>query len=259
MASGLCLLAGWLVGNLGAGLTANLGAFAALYGSGRPYRNRARLLGLVVCSLVLSVVAGVEAATVPSPFSVAVAALIATIASFFCTALNVGPPGAYIFMLACAAGTSMYGQGPHLAQIAILVVAGGFVSRTLHMLGAIWRPRGPESQAVASAALAVADFIDSATHGQSDLLRHKAATSLHDAWRALIAWQPVRCETGSFAGTQPRAAWAICRSGPRRQCGPPARSDREGRSPKYQIACSSAAERGRPCRSERTALLLRAS
>jgi hypothetical protein len=74
---------------------------------------------------------------VPSPWvSVAVAALIATIASFLCTALNVGAPGAYIFMLACAADTSMYGQEPHLAQIAILVVAGGFVSWTLHMLGA---------------------------------------------------------------------------------------------------------------------------
>src|ERR1700748_2566986 len=158
MASGLCLLAGWLLGNLGAGLTANLGAFAALSGSGRPYRNRARLLGLVVCGLVLSVVAGVEAATVPSPWvSVAVAALIATVASFFCSALNVGPPGAYMFMLACAAGTSMYGQGSHLAQIAMLVAAGGLVSWTLHMLGAFWRPRGPECQAVASAALAVAD------------------------------------------------------------------------------------------------------
>jgi uncharacterized membrane protein YccC len=192
MASGLCLLAGWLLGNLEAGLTANLGAFAALNGSGRPYRNRARLLGLVVCGLVLSVVAGVEAATVPSPWiSVAVAALIATIASFFCSALNVGPPGAYIFKLACAAGSSMYGQGSHLAQIAMLVAAGGLVSWTLHMLGAYWRPRGPESQAVASAALAVADFIDSAAHGHSDLPCHKAATSLHDAWRALIAWQPL--------------------------------------------------------------------
>ena len=193
MASGLCLLAGWLLGNLGAGLTANLGAFAALYGSGRPYRNRARLLGLVVCGLVLSVVAGVEAATVPSPWvSVAVAALIATLASFFCSALNVAPPGAYMFMLACAAGTSMYGQGPHLAQIAMLVAAGGVVSWTLHMLGALWQPRGPECQAVANAALAVGEFIDSGERGPSDLPRHKAATSLHDTWRALIVWQPAR-------------------------------------------------------------------
>ena len=193
MASGICLFAGWLLDNQGAGLTATLGAFAALYGSGRPYANRATLLGLVVCGLVLSVVAGVEAATVPSPWiGVAVAALIASLASYFCTALSIGPPGAYMFILACAAGTSMYGQGPRLAQIAMLVAAGGAVSWTLHMLGVFWRRRGPERQAVANAALAVADFIDSATQGPSDLPRHKAATSLHDAWRALIAWQPAR-------------------------------------------------------------------
>jgi len=133
----------------------------------------------------------VEATTVPNPWAgVVVAALIATLASFFCTALNVGPPGAYMFMLACAAGTAMYGQGPHLAKIATLVAAGGAVSWILHMLGALWQPRGPEQQAVSNAASAVADFIDSAAHGQADLRRHKAATSLHDAWRTLIAWQP---------------------------------------------------------------------
>ncbi len=126
---------------------------------------------------------------------VTVAALIATLASFFCSALNVGPPGAYMFMLACAVGTSMSGQGPHLARIAMLVAAGGAVSWTLHMLGALWQPRGPERQAVANAASAVADFIDSAARGQSDLPRHKAATSLHDAWRALIAWQPARARS----------------------------------------------------------------
>jgi uncharacterized membrane protein YccC len=190
-ASGICLFAGWLLDNLGAGLTASLGAFAALYGSGRPYRNRARFLALVVCGLVVSVVAGVEAATVPSPWvSVAVAALIASLATFFCTALNVAPPGAYMFMLASAAGTSMNGQGSHLAQIAMLVAAGGAVAWILHMLGALWQPRGPECNAVANAALAVADFIDSAAPRQPDLPRHKAATSLHDAWRALIIWQP---------------------------------------------------------------------
>jgi uncharacterized membrane protein YccC len=193
MASGVCLLAGWLLDNQGAGLTANLGAFVALYGSGRPYINRARLLALIVCSLVLCVVAGVEAATVPNPWiSIAVAALIAILASFFCTALNVGPPGAYMFMIACAAGTSMAGQGSHLAQIALLVAAGGMVSWTLHMLGALWQPRGPEYQAVANAASAVAGFIESAANDQSDLACHKAAASLQDAWRVLIAWQPAR-------------------------------------------------------------------
>jgi uncharacterized membrane protein YccC len=193
MASGICLLAGWLLDDQAAGLTANLGAFVALYGSGRPYRNRARLLALIICGLVLCVVVGVEAAAAPHPWAgVAVAAMIAALASFFCSALNVGPPGAYMFMLACAAGTTMYGQGPQLSKIAMLVAAGGVISWMLHMLGALWQPRGPEHQAVANAASAVADFIDSAAHGRSDLPRHQAATSLHDAWRALIAWQPAR-------------------------------------------------------------------
>jgi uncharacterized membrane protein YccC len=184
---------GWMLDDLGAGLTANLGAFFALYGSGRPYRNRARLLALIVCGLVFCVVAGVEAATAPTPWvSVVLAALIATLASFFCSALNVEPPGAYMFLLACAAGTSMYEQGPYLARIAILVAAGGVVSWTLHMLGVFWRRRGPECQAVANAAVAVADFIDNTARDKSDLLRHTAATGLHDAWRALIAWQPAR-------------------------------------------------------------------
>src|SRR4051812_49827068 len=97
-----------------------------------------------------------------------------------------------MFMLACAAGTSMYGQASHLARIAMLVAAGGLVSWILHMLGALWRPRGPECQAVSNAALAIADFIDSGAQEQSDRRRHKAATSLHDAWRALISWQPAR-------------------------------------------------------------------
>jgi uncharacterized membrane protein YccC len=83
-------------------------------------------------------------------------------------------------------------QGPHLARVAMLVAAGGAVSWVLHMLGALWQPRGPEHQAVANAASAVADFIDSAAQGPADLPRHKAATTLHDAWRALISWQPAR-------------------------------------------------------------------
>jgi uncharacterized membrane protein YccC len=125
MASGICLYAGWMFDHSGAGLIANLGALAALYGSGRPYRNRGRLLALVLCGLVICVVVGVAAATLPNPWvSVALAALIATLASFFCSALNAGPPGAYMLMLACAVGTAIHGQGSHLPQIAMLVAAG---------------------------------------------------------------------------------------------------------------------------------------
>src|SRR3954452_16746180 len=52
MASGICLFAGWVLDDMGAGLTASLGAFVALYGSGRPFRNRARLLVPIGCGLI---------------------------------------------------------------------------------------------------------------------------------------------------------------------------------------------------------------
>jgi hypothetical protein len=117
MASGICMVAGWLLDDQAAGLMANLGAFVVLYGSGRPYHNRAILLALIAGGLVFCVVAGVEAALVPNPWvSVAVAALIATLASFLCTALNVGPPGAYILMLACEdRGACRGGRGGRVA------------------------------------------------------------------------------------------------------------------------------------------------
>ena len=37
------VLVGWAVGDVAAGLIATIGGFTALYGSGRPYLNRARI------------------------------------------------------------------------------------------------------------------------------------------------------------------------------------------------------------------------
>jgi uncharacterized membrane protein YccC len=52
---GAPVLVGWLVGDLTSGLTATLGGFTALYGSGRPYRNRAALLAVIAVSLSAAV------------------------------------------------------------------------------------------------------------------------------------------------------------------------------------------------------------
>ena len=48
---GTPVLAGWLLGDLTAGLIATLGAFTGLYGGGRPYVNRAQLLAVIALSL----------------------------------------------------------------------------------------------------------------------------------------------------------------------------------------------------------------
>ena len=52
------VLAGWLLGDLTAGLIATLGAFTGLYGRGQPYVNRAQLLAVIALSLSLSAAVG---------------------------------------------------------------------------------------------------------------------------------------------------------------------------------------------------------
>lgn len=190
-AMGGCALTGWLLGDQAAGLTATLGAFTALYGSGRPFLHRAGLLAAIAVGLAACVALGVLTAAVASPWpGVFAAALIALVASFLCSALLVGPPGAYLFTLACAAATNMHGHGGDVGRIALLVLAGGAVAWALQMAGALWRPRGPEERAVAAAAAAVADYIEASAHGPADMQRHATAIILHETWLTLAARQP---------------------------------------------------------------------
>lgn len=121
---GAPVLGGWLAGDVSAGLMATIGAFTALYGSDRPYLNRALYLALIAVSFAIAVALGVWAAETVW-LVVPVVVLIATIATFLCNALRVAPPGAYMFALACAAATAM--PLGHLTggQIGLLVLAGG--------------------------------------------------------------------------------------------------------------------------------------
>jgi uncharacterized membrane protein YccC len=188
-AMGLAGLAGWAFYDLAAGLIATMGAFTALYGSDRPYRNRAALLGAVVAGFVVCVTTGVLAATWLTPWpGILVAAAGATVAAFLCSAARTGPPGAYLFALATAASTSMHSVAP--SQVALSVALGGIIGFALQTVGALWRPHGPEEQAVARAAEAVADFVDHAQNDSHDILRHATASSLYESWTALVGRQP---------------------------------------------------------------------
>ena len=90
-------------GDVAAGLIATLGAFTSRYGGGRPYLNRAIQLAVIAVSLAAAVALGVWAAQVPCVGVLTVSA-IGVAAVLLCDALAVGPPGAYIFVVACAAG-----------------------------------------------------------------------------------------------------------------------------------------------------------
>ncbi|MEW9614975.1 FUSC family protein [Shinella sp. S4-D37] len=191
LAMGVPAAAGWLAGDLPAGLMATIGGFTAVYGNDRPFVNRAFHLGAIAIAFALAVMIGVAAGgavwlTIP------VIALIATAAAFLCSALKVSPPGAYLFTLAVAAGTAMGAE--HLAwwHVGALVFAGGAFAWMLHMAGAVFAPRGPEVQALKAAARAVGAFLSAAGTPRADIARHQAAIALHLAWTALVGQQPVQ-------------------------------------------------------------------
>ncbi|MDT7756830.1 MAG: hypothetical protein QOH27_2728 [Mycobacterium sp.] len=186
---GVPVLVGWSAGDLGAGLTATLGGFTALYGSGRPYLNRAALLAVVAVALSAAVGLGIWMASIPW-LGVLTVAAIATAATLLCNALEVGPPGAYQFALVCAVGIGLHSGHQDPIRSALLLLAGGGLAWVVHMAGAAFGPRGPEKSAVAAGGLAVADYIDAIATNGEDAARHQAAQAMHEAWKDLISRQP---------------------------------------------------------------------
>ncbi|MDR5752457.1 MULTISPECIES: FUSC family protein [unclassified Caballeronia] len=165
---------------------ATIGAFTALYGSERPYSNRAWLLAGLALSFSAIVTLGVWVQQWPL-MAVPLVTLIAMIATFVCQSLRIGPPGAYMFALACAAGTAV---PVPVDRVFWLVLGGGAVSWVVHMFGALVALRGPEKSAVAAAADAVAYFAQATGIEARDRARHDAALALHDAWATLVSFQP---------------------------------------------------------------------
>lgn len=189
LAMGIPVLAGWLAGDTTAGLMATLGAFTALYCGDRPYAARAIALAVIALAFAGAVVFGLWLE--PHGWAVLPAlVLVAMLATWLCNAMRVGPPGAYLFVLACASGTAMPAGHLPAWHAGLLVLAGGAVAWALHTAGALWQLRGPERRAVAAAARAVAAGID--PHGGEDPpARRRAAQALHDSWQMLVGFQPI--------------------------------------------------------------------
>lgn len=188
---GAPILAGWLAGDVPAGLMASIGGFTALYGSGRPYLNRARQLAMIALAFALAVGLGLWVAASTWAVIVAVAA-IAMLSTWLANALQIGPPGAYMFMLACAAGTAMPASHLGPGHAATLVLGGGAFAWLVHMGGALAWPRGPERNAVTAAGKAVAAYIEAMGSTHENAARHRAAFLLHEAWTTLVSRQPAR-------------------------------------------------------------------
>ena len=125
----------------------------------RPYLNRGAQLAVVSVALAAAVAVGSWAAEVPW-LGVAVVSAVAVAAVWLCNALVIGPPGAYVFALACAAGVGASAQ--HLApwQTGALVLSGGAVAWLVQMVGGLHGWRRPERSAVSAAGAAVATYVE---------------------------------------------------------------------------------------------------
>ncbi|MEX3939951.1 FUSC family protein [Paraburkholderia sp. EG287B] len=190
LSSGIPVVIGWFAGDIKAGLLATIGAFTALYGSGRPYRNRAVHLAAIAIALAAIVALGISVA--PHPwFAAFIVAMIAALATFICNALHIGPPGAYMFALACASGTGMAGDASDPIRSGLYVLCGGIISWLSHMTGALLDRRGPERSAVIAAAESVANFVDSTGTPHNGTAQHQAARTLDEVWTTLVTLQPV--------------------------------------------------------------------
>jgi len=198
--AGFCMgapvLAGWAAGDVSAGMMAATGGFTALYGSDRPYANRARELAAIALAFALAVGLGM-AATAHGPVAVVlVVALIAMVATWMGNAFQIGPPGAYMFLLACAAASGMGRPPADALPSALLVLGGGAFAWCVHMLGALFDPRGPEKAAVQRAGDHLVAYVEAIGTQAQARAGHAAARALHGAWNTLVSYQPRRAAPG---------------------------------------------------------------
>ncbi|QKT10443.1 FUSC family protein [Rhodococcus sp. W8901] len=194
VAVALPALAGIALGHDLAAATATLGAFAVVYGEGRPYRVRwravsaaagvmvvAAALGAVVGSAVHDAAASGGSALWPMALVLAMSVFVA-VAAFTVDALRIGAPGAFLPLLAVEIASALPAAGVPAGHVVAWTAVGAATAVPIAMSGCLLRPRTPERAAIASAIAAV----DAFDHDQgSAARRHAAVKAVHAAWQCL--------------------------------------------------------------------------
>ncbi|SNT47551.1 FUSC family protein [Actinacidiphila glaucinigra] len=199
---GIPLTAGAATGHLPWGLTATMGAFTAVYGAKEPYARRAVLLAGVGAGFVLSVAAG-SLAGGRIWLAPVVIGLVGAVATYVCDALRIGPPGGYLFALACAMSTPLPFDGAATGQRVALAAAGAACAWLVSMSGFLVDRGGPETTAVADAYEQLAAYLDAIGGPRQDAAQHQAAIALRTAWYAVAAPPQPRGRAGGRARLRP--------------------------------------------------------
>jgi uncharacterized membrane protein YccC len=192
-------------GDLRAGLTMSLGAFAALYARQEAYRRRAVLVGAVGLGLVAAAALGPAAAGSIWTAGLAIA-VVGAVATWAAQSTALGPPGAYMITLVAAVSTHLPGG---LAERVALVAIGAAVAWCVAMSGVLVRPSAPQTGALASAFDAVAALL----RAPGPLTRHAAAVALRIAADQLVVAGPRSRDAARLRGLHGYARRAVLHGG----------------------------------------------
>ncbi|WP_078281345.1 FUSC family protein [Mycobacteroides franklinii] len=172
-----------------AALYVTYGAFAVLYGEGRPYRVRASVVATAGIALMLVATVGAIVGTyAPGGVANKAATILALTAVavpvvYTVDALRLGPPGALFFVLVCggALGATEWGVAPE--RILICAGLGAIAAVIVSMAGAAIDRHKPERVATQRAVDAV-DIYAQPGNATVDA-RHAAGAAISSAWTAL--------------------------------------------------------------------------
>ncbi|NEW25082.1 FUSC family protein [Nocardia cyriacigeorgica] len=229
LAFGVPALIAALLGHEQQGLIAALGSFAVIFGEGRVYRQRWRAIGWAGLGLIAAACAGGFTGAAIHRHTAAggahawllvlvgLMAVVAVISTFVNSALRLGPPGGFFFVLAVGIGATVTGAGVSPGAVALWASAGAVSALIVGMSGALRYPHAPEENAVAAAVEAVRAY-DGLTRDSPDLAaaRYTAGMKIQTAWtmlddarRSELGHPPAR----TLADAQSRFADALHRNG----------------------------------------------
>ncbi|MGW6332555.1 FUSC family protein [Nocardia rhamnosiphila] len=180
------------------GLMAATGALAVIFGEGQVYRRRRRVVGAAALALTLSAFAGgLTGELIHQRLAsggthwwqlllVLLMSAVAVTGTFVNSALRLGPPGGFFFVLAAGVGALITGHGVPPGQVALWTALGGVSALLVGMSAALTRSHPPEERAVAAAITAVDDYTALAP-GAADLVdaRYATAMKVQTAWALL--------------------------------------------------------------------------
>ncbi|MGW0181453.1 FUSC family protein [Nocardia sp. NPDC003345] len=180
------------------GLMAATGALAVIFGEGQAYRRRLRVVGVAAVSLIcVAFAGGLVGHLIHRQLDaggshwwqlllVLLMSAVAVAATFVNSALRLGPPGGFFFVLAAGVGALIAGHGVAPDQIALWTAAGGISALIVGMSAAFTSAPPPEERAVADAVAAVDRYtgLDPASADRT-AARFAATMKVRTAWTLL--------------------------------------------------------------------------